>query len=640
MKFPTVPNLHKWATATLVIASFAQGASAATQETNAANDSFTQITASGNPDSVMANSNSQSGLLRGGGGMGGGGGGMGGGGGHPGGGGGGGFPGGGGHPGGGGGGFPGGGGHPGGGGGGFPGGGGHPGGGGGGFPGGGGHPGGGGGGFPGGGGHPGGGGGGFPGGGGRTGGGGSHPAPAPVPRQPSRTTPGGGGHKQPGPGGNAGKAPGKNPGTPTIPGRVPGGNPGKVPGKNPGQPGNPGRNPGKNPGGNPGQPGQPGQPGNPKNPGKQPGPGGHQPGNPGGNPGKNPGPNPGKNPGNPGNPGGHKTPGRPAPVPPHAGREGHRDGGVNPGRGPIHPDKPSRVVRHNIPSHMQRGPTARQIQNARRAVNTITRRDAGAIRSINKNSGEWRAAHRAGILQRSPIFRGYYRNAGYRDYYSHWYVDGFYGGFYYPVRDCDNIDTYFTYPMVYWLMDGSDDSGYWTKYYQNWGRTSKAPPQAYPVEVFPYAGIFYPTDTLRDLGIDVSTLSAEMQWHFRTAMNIFVQNLVQQLADEAGTAVQLGDNELVIDHYQNLNNHSLVIEGFVDHDGIQYAFKALINLDDPNKTSVFVPTSDEPANDPNAAALTSMNDQIKALGGDPTTADEEPTTSKSLLDETVEAPLL
>jgi hypothetical protein len=270
------------------------------------------------------------------------------------------------------------------------------------------------------------------------------------------------------------------------------------------------------------------------------------------------------------------------------------------------------VTRQNIGSAKTRSTEVRA-KNPAWAKKTV---------DIGKN---YRVVNNARFAARTKVVTRFYSQAQYRFYYSGYYKHGFYGGFFYPVRSA-RIDAYFAYPMVEWLFASDYDSDYWNDYYdRQWENGDSSA----PVVQFPYAGIFYPTDTIRDLAVEVSAMSAALQAQFRVAMISFVGQLQQQISDQLTAPITLDQYEVVINHYQNLGNQAIVVEGFVDKGGAQYAFKGLLDLVDPSQTTVFVPTAQDPdASD--IAKLDAMNARIVRMGGDPYTADQEPVSAKSL----------
>ena len=166
---------------------------------------------------------------------------------------------------------------------------------------------------------------------------------------------------------------------------------------------------------------------------------------------------------------------------------------------------------------------------------------------------------------------------------------------------------------LYWLYNSAVDA----EFYSDWYGPSVT------ITPFPYAGAFYPTDDIRDMGVEISSWDADGQAHFRSSMDNFASSLAQAISLAVGPGFTFEANDIVIDHYVNLQNQAIVVEGFVDRGDLHLAFKALLNIADPSQTMVFVPTSQEPT-PADLATLKAMNDRIVQLGGDPYTADVEP----------------
>jgi hypothetical protein len=215
--------------------------------------------------------------------------------------------------------------------------------------------------------------------------------------------------------------------------------------------------------------------------------------------------------------------------------------------------------------------------------------------------------------ERMSHYTGYYGKPSYRYYYRNYHRHGFYGGYYYPVRPYLNFGTYFYYPIGYWLFNRTPAPRYYHTYYGS------------EVQPFTYAGVLYPTDTLRDLVVDVSGMENEAQGNFREDINFLMKMLTQRLAEITKEKVTLEAGNVVITHYNNLDNRAIVIEGFVDNDDldIHLPFKALLDLERTDRNLLFIPTREEPT-DADLRELGAMNDRIKQLGGDPFAAHEEP----------------
>ena len=298
-------------------------------------------------------------------------------------------------------------------------------------------------------------------------------------------------------------------------------------------------------------------------------------------------------------------------------RPGH-SGPVNPHQ-PIHRAEPPKTVQHSRPSHLDNPYTKGHLHDSQGRLDQVRRGHQDDYRRVSQNGNHFRDQHRSEFLQRQSRVQSFYRNQQYHYYYSAWYRHGFYGGFYYPVRPYLEINNYFYYPVVNWLWDDTYDEGYYRDWYPDYDQ--------YPVHEFEFAGIFYPTDTLRDCAIEVSAMSSVKQAHFRQGMTQFVHLLIDGLNANLETPVEIDRDDVVINHYQNLQDKAIVFEGFVDTGSVSQAFKALIDIEDPSRTLVFVPTTQDP-NDQDLAVLDQMNQRIIELGGNPLVADQEPTNAK------------
>ncbi len=218
--------------------------------------------------------------------------------------------------------------------------------------------------------------------------------------------------------------------------------------------------------------------------------------------------------------------------------------------------------------------------------------------------------------------RPYYYNDNYRFFYSSWFTFGFCGGYYYPVRPWWGIHQYFYYPTVYWLYNdiGSNDVPYYQTVYGSDYNSC-------PVSVNEYARVYFPTDVMRDLGVEVSGLSAARQCNFRTAMTVMTRDLQAQISEMIAASFTFGEYEVIVNHYENLQNQAIVVEGFVDQGQLHVAFKGTLDLVNPSNTMVFLPKGQEPTG-AELNKLDDMNKKIRLLGGDPNKVALEPENLK------------
>jgi hypothetical protein len=287
---------------------------------------------------------------------------------------------------------------------------------------------------------------------------------------------------------------------------------------------------------------------------------------------------------------------------------------VNPHR-PIDKTRPGHVVGHKNLSHLERRTTRDNINRAYKHATGLHRSPATNGR-INGWRHDYASRHNNYLRNRFATCGGFYRNDAYRYHYSHWFGHGFCGGYYYPVYPWYDIGSYFVYPMVNWMYVGAVDTDYYREWYG-------ADYDVCPVKGFPYARAYFPTQQIRDLGTDMSALDAATQCNFRTAMVLMSKSIVDQVSATIAATYAVGDSDIVVNHYENLDNQSVVLEGFVTQDNINVPFKAVLDLVTPANTLVFMPKDADPSatqlND-----LDNLNQQIKNHGGDPTVTDDEP----------------
>ena len=266
------------------------------------------------------------------------------------------------------------------------------------------------------------------------------------------------------------------------------------------------------------------------------------------------------------------------------------------------------------PSHLSNPKTQQNIGAAEGRAKTL-QSNTVVVNKVTVVSNTYNTTYRTTYVNRTTVFQGYYRQPQYHYYYSGWYGHGFYGGYYYPVRPFYDIHLYFWYPVVYWFYVDSWDPWYYQTWYPDYNN--------YVVEPFHYARVFYPTDTLRDLGMEVSAMPTVNQYNFREGMENLMDSVSTQISDNLSSSIQFGPNDVVINHYENLNDQAIVVEGFVDRDDMHFVFKGLIDLNDPTNTMAFVPAAQNPSDD-ELYNLQLINDRISALGGNPYVADQEP----------------
>ena len=99
-----------------------------------------------------------------------------------------------------------------------------------------------------------------------------------------------------------------------------------------------------------------------------------------------------------------------------------------------------------------------------------------------------------------------------------------------------------------------------------------------PVATNDYARAYFPTDSMRDLGIEISGLSAAVQCNFRAAILKARQDLQGEISMMIAATFQFNEYDIVVNHYENLQNQAVVLEGFVEQGSIKVAFKMVLDL--------------------------------------------------------------
>jgi hypothetical protein len=206
-------------------------------------------------------------------------------------------------------------------------------------------------------------------------------------------------------------------------------------------------------------------------------------------------------------------------------------------------------------------------------------------------------------------------------FFNHWHNHFFYGGYYYGFHPVPEIDLYFYNPMVYWFYQPAIDEGY----YRNWYGPHY---DAYPIlhQPFAYHGLYYPTENLRLLLFGVSAMTVDKQVNFRQSMNLFTQELAQNMANSLHTHVRLANGDVVITHYEMLGtDEGVVVEGFVNMGEMDYNFKGVLDLNVPARTEVLAPVSMD--QDPTVQQLTTIdhiNAHVAELRGEPVPPPQSP----------------
>ena len=274
-------------------------------------------------------------------------------------------------------------------------------------------------------------------------------------------------------------------------------------------------------------------------------------------------------------------------------------------------------MKHSKPSHLAVPVTSRNLEQAKTTQASIREKHPKLVETVTGNARLYEQHYLSRVRERTSIYQRYYGTTEYRFFYGAYFQYGFFGGYYYPVRPRYDIHVHFTYPLVYWLYVDTLDEEYYRAWYGN-------DYEQYRFEVFPFARVFYPTDTLCDLMTEVSALSALQQHHFRLGLVNVVESLQSQISNYLVARFAFGDSDIVLTHYRNLDNKAIVLSGFVDRGELHVSFKALVDLEDNKQSLVFMPTSQKPV-EQELETLTKINDRMRQYGVDPLQGDEEPT---------------
>lgn len=285
---------------------------------------------------------------------------------------------------------------------------------------------------------------------------------------------------------------------------------------------------------------------------------------------------------------------------------------------------PAHVVVNEKPSHLNNPITQQNLHHAvtwnQQFINAAN--NAQWVHQINGYQQQYHRQFYNYNVHRFNVYGHYWQSNHYHNWYNAWYHWGFYGGFWYPVRPFYAIENYFTYPVVQWFFV---DQAIVPQYYSNYYVSQPALPPACS-ETFPYKNIYFPTDTLRDLLVEVSGLPQELRCNFRAAVISMTSQLKDDVSNYFAVHLVFQPDDIVINYYQNLQNNAIVVAGFVNQNKINMAFEALLDLQNPNESIIFAPEGQTPTEE-QLQVLNQLNERIKSLGGDPFTAQQEPSPS-------------
>lgn len=228
---------------------------------------------------------------------------------------------------------------------------------------------------------------------------------------------------------------------------------------------------------------------------------------------------------------------------------------------------------------------------------------------VNLQIGYYRTHYYPTYVSRASWYNSYYPT--WRARYTPWNRLGFYGGFYWNLRPVADIGVYFYNPMIHWFYSPQYDDYYYNTWYNS--GISAYPEMRNP---FPYTGTYFPTEEFRDLNLGMSQASVSAQVNYRRAMIDFTLKLQQQVSLIIGYQATLSANDIVINHYQQINGDSgVVIEGFVTQNQQSYPFKGYLDLNS-GVADIFVTGSDgQSPTQTEMDQLGYVNSRIQSAGG-------------------------
>lgn len=226
---------------------------------------------------------------------------------------------------------------------------------------------------------------------------------------------------------------------------------------------------------------------------------------------------------------------------------------------------------------------------------------------FDRSCNDFRRDYGHHVVEREVIYRDYYER--YRHNYRPYRSYGFCGGFVFGVRPVIDVTIYFGNPL--WAAFYTDSVD--VVIVNGWCGQACV---SHPYTPFSHRRVFYPTVEFRDVVFAVSDFSIDAQYRFREGMEDLTNLVAQRLANASGRSVALAENDLVITNRQILLDRAVVVEGYVDHDGIRFGFKALIDLRNSRDNMFFFPgTVDGVPSQFEIDTLERMNTRILDLGG-------------------------
>ena len=305
---------------------------------------------------------------------------------------------------------------------------------------------------------------------------------------------------------------------------------------------------------------------------------------------------------------------RPAPVVEQKHEEKRPENRPAPSRAVI-PPKPSEPARARVETTRTKGGNVvtqaqkTHIEESHKREQTVMRGNTRVNTIVTVHVNSYRNEQRPIVVNRYNVYQQTYYPR-YHDAYRPWYNYGFRGGFYYPFTPVYDIQESFYNPIIFWMYADQYDETYYNTWY---GSDMYSYRELQTRNARP--GVFFPTQTIRDLGLGVSTMPIGQQANFRSGMNKLADQLEWKLREGLDSSIMLGRSDIVISHYETLND-ALVIEGFVSADARQFPFKALFDLNNSDMNMVFTPASfDGAPSDEQLADLRELNERIAYYGG-------------------------
>jgi len=259
-----------------------------------------------------------------------------------------------------------------------------------------------------------------------------------------------------------------------------------------------------------------------------------------------------------------------------------------------------------------------RIQFANGRSDSVMRNDFHVNDTVHWGRSTFANVYRPGFESRNLAFTGYL--AHYNSWVlthppilDYWHDHFFFGGFYWGFYPLLNIDYYFFNPMVFWMFVPTYNEAYYQTWYSS--EYDNYPTLHYP---FLYHGLYFPTENLKQLLFGVSAMPVDRQVQFRAAITIFTKEIAQTLANQLRQRVALSNGDIVVTHYEILSYDAAIeVEGFSNYNNQAYEFKGLLDLQDPERTSVFIPQNlaIQPSAD-TVQPLVQINSQINKVQGE------------------------